>query len=166
MKLNTIFLIIFLLLSVFQNLKAQSLDERRLNLYKPGKVKVLPYRVGDDLTFKMKDFDHYYTLEIIDLRNDSIVFTNGVVRLYQIETVQYPRNSTAFAANSAGSLYVFGGSWLVYTGIDELFGGQPNWTGAAIVAGTSGVLGFLISRLARPKTFKLNERFYLKIITP
>lgn len=149
----------------FQSVSAQKFDDRRLNLYIPG-AKVLPYKVGDMFTFKMKDFDHYYNFQITDLRNDSILFDNRVVRLHQIESVKYPRSSENFARNAANSLYIFGGSWPIYTGVDNAFGNNPNWISAGIVAATSGVLGFIISRFARPKTYVLDEDYYLKILIP
>lgn len=149
-----------------QSVDAQKLDERRLNLYKPGMTKVLPYTVGDEFTFKMKDFDRYYTFQITDLRNDSILFDNHIVRLHQIESVKYPRNLEGVAKSAATSLYVFGGSWLVYTGVDDVMGNDPSWLRASIIAATAGALGFIAQQFTRQKTYVLDEDYYLRILTP
>lgn len=145
---------------------SQKLDERRLNLYKPGATKVLPYAVGDMFTFKMKDFDHYYTFEITDLRNDSIMFENRVVRLHQIESVKYPRHIEGAAKGAATSLYLFGGSWLVWTGVDDVMGNDPSWIRAGVIAATAGALGFIAQQFTRPKTYVLDDDHYLRILTP
>ena len=151
---------------IIQSAFAQKLDDRKLNLYKPGMTKVLPYYVGNEITFKMKDFDHYYTFEITDLRNDSIMFDNRVVRLHQIESVKYPRSGENFAKSAAGSLYVFGGSWLLYTGVDDVMGNDPSWLDAGLVAATAGALGFIAQQFARPKTYNLDDDHYLRILVP
>jgi len=161
-NLLLLFIFTFLASAAF----SQKLDERRLNLYKPGTTKVLPYKVGDEITFKMKDFDHYYTFEITDLRNDSIMFDNRVVRLHQIASVKYPRKTENAAQNIAGSLYVFGGSWLVYTGVDDVMGNDPSWIRAGVIALTAGTLGFIAQQFTRPKTYVLDEDHYLRILTP
>lgn len=150
----------------FQNIFAQKLDERRLNLYKPGMTNVLPYKVGDEFTFKMKDFDHYYTFEITDLRNDSIMFDSRVVRLHQIESVKYPRAAEGFVKSASVSLYTFGGSWLAFTAVDDVMGNDPSWIRAGIIAATSATLGVVIRVFARPKTYVLDDDYYLMILTP
>ena len=136
-----IFLIVSFLLVINTVSFAQKLDERRLNLYKPGKTKVIPFRVGDELTFQMKDFDHFYNLRITDLKGDSIIFGDGVVRLHQIAAVKVEQGG--FANYAAGTLYVFGASWLVWTGVDDLMGNSPSWIRAGIIAGTAGTLGLI-----------------------
>ncbi|MFK7950657.1 MAG: hypothetical protein AB8G11_23935 [Saprospiraceae bacterium] len=159
-----ILLFIFSFLS--QSAFTQKLDERRLNLYKPGVTKILPYKVGDTFTFKMKDFEHYYSFKITDLRNDSIMFDNRVVRLHQIASIKYPRSSENFAKSAARSLYVFGGSWLFYTGVDDVMGNDPSWIRAGVIAATAGALGFIVQQFTRPKTYVLDDDRYLRILTP
>lgn len=157
---------LFITFFLFQIATAQRLDDRKLNLYKPGKTKVLSYRVGDALTFQMKDFDHFYTFKITDLRGDSILFDNNVVRLKDIEAIKYPRAGANFAQTSAASLYVFGGSWLLYTGVDDVMGNDPSWIRAGIIAATAVSLGAILHLSSRPKTYVLDDNKYLRILIP
>lgn len=163
--MQQIILITFAFLLMNTNLSSQKLDERRLNLYKPGKTKVIPFRVGEELTFQMKDFDYFYNLTITDLKGDSIIFGDGVVRLHQIAAVKVD-NQNGFATYAAGTLYVFGASWLVWTGVDDLMGNDPSWIRAAAIAGTAGVLGLVAQLIARPKTYKIDDKRFLKILLP
>lgn len=156
---------LFIFSSIAITAFTQKLDERRLNLYKPG-GKILPFKVGDEMTFKMKDFDHFYTFEITDLKNDSIVFDNHIVRLHQIQAVKYPRVAEGFARSASVSLYTFGASWLAFTGVDDAMGNDPSWIRAGMIAATSATLGVLVRVFARPKTYALDEDVYLRILVP
>jgi hypothetical protein len=153
---------VFITLFLFQIATAQKLDDRKLNLYKPGKTKVLSFRVGSELTFQMKDFDHFYTFRITDLKGDSILFDNNVVRLKDIEAIKYPRAGGRFASK----LYLFGGAWLLFTGVDDVMGNDPSWVRAAIIAGTAVSLGVILQVATRPKTYVLDEHKYLRILIP
>lgn len=164
--MKTIFFTFLIGIFCIQITTAQTLDDKKLNLYKPGNTKILPYKIGDEITFKMKDFENYYDLKILDLRSDSIIFGGGVVRLEQIEAIKYPRAFAPIAKKAAGSLFVFGASWPVYTAIDKAYGGESTWAGAGIVAVTSGALGFLFTRFTRPKKIVLDEDHYLRILIP
>jgi hypothetical protein len=152
------------LLLINTNSFGQKLDERRLNLYKPGKTKVVPFRVGDELTFQMKGFEHFYNLRITDLRGDSIIFGDGVVRLDQIAAVKVQRGG--YANYVSKTLYVFGASWLLWTGVDDVMGNDPSWIRAGIIAGTAGALGLVAQLLSRPKIYKIDDKRFLRILLP
>jgi hypothetical protein len=141
---------------------AQKLDERKLNLYKPGRTKVLSYRVGNDLTFRMKNSEDFYTFRITDLQGNSIFFGDNVIQLKDIEAIKYPRRGGGLA----GKLYLFGGAWLVFTGVDDLMGNNPSWLRAGIIAATAASLGAIIQLVTRPKTYVLDEVKYLRILIP
>jgi len=160
--------IIFLSLSFFFLFQssgfAQKLDDRKLNLYKPGKTKYLTFRVGDEITFQMKGFENFYDLKITDLKGDSIIFGDGVVRLHQIAAIKIDKEG--FGTYAAGTLYVFGASWLVWTGVDDLMGNDPSWIRAGVIAGTAGALGLIAQLLSRPKVYKIDDKRYLRILIP
>ncbi len=163
--MQKIIFISFSFLLLFQSHSlAQGLDERKLNLYKPGKNKIITFQVGDEISFKTKDFDNFYDLRITDLKGDSILFGDGVIKLDQIAAVKV--NKEGFGKYAAGSLYVFGASWLVWTGVDDLMGNDPSWIRAGMIAGTAGALGLIAQLLSRPKTYKINEKRYLRILIP
>jgi hypothetical protein len=161
---KVIFLVVSFLLLINTFSFSQKLDERRLNLYKPGKTKVISFQVGDELTFQMNNFDHFYSLTITDLRGDSIIFGDGVVRLYQIAAIKVKQGG--FGNYAAGTLYVFGASWLVWTGVDDLMGNSPSWIRAGAIAGTAGALGLIAQLLSRPKKYKIDDKRFLKILIP
>lgn len=166
MKHYQFILTVFAALFLFQIATAQKLDDRKLNLYKPGKNKVISYRVGSDLTFQLKDFDHFYTFKITDLKGDSICFDNNVIRLKDIEAIKCPRANANFARTTAASLYVFGGSWLLYTGVDDVMGNDPSWLRAGVIAATAASLGGILQLASRPKTYILDDDKYLRILIP
>jgi hypothetical protein len=165
MRLNLMLIFGLLLAIGYSEATAQRLDDRRLNLYAP-RGKVLPFKVGNEITFQMKDFEHFYTLQITNLRGDSIIFGDGVVRLHQIEAVKYPRRGAGTRRSLAGMLYIFSGSWLFYTGIDDVMGNAPSWSRASVIAGTAGTLGLALQLSTRPKTYYLDDKNFMKIIIP
>ena len=149
-------------------LTASSHAQKTLNLYKSGRFKVIQFKVGDVLQFRMKNDDVFYKLPIKDLKGDKIIFPTGAVHIHSIAAIRCNRNkSLARFLNSTGqSLYVFAGSWIFFTGVDVLYGGNPlTWT-VATVSGTAVALGWILVKLSKPKTYKLNEKRFLKILEP
>jgi hypothetical protein len=141
---------------------AQKLDERKLNLYKPGRTKVLTYQVGNDLTFRMKNSDDFYTFKITNLQGNSIFFGDNIIQLKDIEAIKYPRRGGGIASK----LYLFSGAWLMFTGVDDLMGNNPSWVRAGIISATAASLGLILQLVTRPKTYVLNENKYLRILIP
>jgi hypothetical protein len=149
----------------FQIATAQRFDQRKLNLYKPG-AKVITFQVGNDMTFQLKGIDRFHTFQITDLQGDSIFFDNHIVRLKEIQAVKYARSGGNSAQTAAASLYIFGSSWLLYTGVDDVMGNDPSWIRAGIIAATAGALGGILHLFSRPKTYVLDNDKYLRILIP
>lgn len=163
MKILT-FLTTFFMLVLVEAGQAQ----KTLNLYKPGRFKVIQFKIGDMLQFKMKGDDYYYTLPIQDLIGDKIIFPTGEISIHSISAIKHIRNKglAHFLQNTGKSLYVFAGSWMFYTGVDVLYGGNPLTWAVAIVSGTAVALGWVLTKLSGAKVYKLNDKRFLKILEP
>ena len=138
--------------------------QKVLKLYKGGTKQALEYRVGEDITFKLYNDDYFYTFPIKDLVAGNILFENGLIKLEQIEVV---RTHSGLGNILSGMLYTFGASWVLFSGVDVLYGdgdlGEVAKT-AGIVTGTSFLSGFLFKKLLTKKDYKLKGRKFLRIV--
>lgn len=162
MKIYTI--ILLLLFALVQSTFAQT--GKTLNLYKPGKVKVIKFKVGDVLIFKLKGEKWYHTLPIRDLKGDKVVFDASAIDIKDIDAIKVGRDANEFMKTLEYSLYTFGVSWLFYSGVDYAMTNDTDAATTIIVPATAGVLGLLIRWISQPKRHKLGNRKWLKIMEP
>lgn len=127
----------------------------------------LKYEIGDELIYKTKNFDFYFSDIIVDIKTDIIVLTENVLRPQDITAVYIknkdPRNKTiknlSFLGMGAGLIFFTGGiiNSLYQEGDLSQASNSLGWS-----AGLFGV-GFLISKL-QYKEFKHEGRNKIQII--
>ncbi len=137
----------------------QANGEKYIQLEKYGSAKVKKYRIGTEFTFfTNKEWRTEYIENIIS-KDSIIVFTNGYVKLNDIEKISihsWRQNTLKILRKS---LYVFGGSWAFYSLFDP-----ENYKGNFIFAGSNIAAGYIVGKFARPKIIHLGKRRRLRLM--
>lgn len=136
------FVLLFNLLNI-SDLSAQ----RVLQIERTGKARTKKIYEGTILTFHIKDTPRkaWRTETMLEIKPELGIFLteNGMVNIKDIDAFRY-RRPLAFAF--ARSLYGFGTSYLLYSGIATLFRQQPYDNLLIILPVTSAAVGFGVQK--------------------
>lgn len=163
-RYKTVVLTSFLLFSMLSICNAQKF----ILLQKGSNQKTrLKFEIGDELVYKTKDFDFYFTDIIVDIKTDIIVLTENILQPKDITAVYIKnkdsRNKTiknlSFLGMGAGLIFFTGGiiNSLYQEGDLSQASNSLGWS-----AGLFGA-GFLISKL-QYKEFKHEGKNKIQII--
>lgn len=131
----------------------------KLQMDKFGKRKTLDYEIGDEIMVKIKGEDGFHRLTIKDLHSEAgIIITQlGAVNIKDITHVRTQR-FRKLGLVLRYKLWLFGTAWGGYSLIAALLAGYTLTWGTLIVVGAAFLLGWLIGRLLRRRTYRLNGR--------
>lgn len=149
-------ILIITLLSLWGNI---CLGQIKLQMDKFGKRKTLDYEIGDEIIVKIKGEDGFHRLKINDLHAEAgiIVTQFGAVNVEDITHVRTERYRK-LGLVLRYKLWVFGTAWGSYSLIAALLAGYTLTWGTLIVVGVAFFLGWLVGRLLRRRTYRLNRR--------
>jgi hypothetical protein len=139
--------------------------QRFIQMEKYGSAKVKKYYIGDELTYKLREYPNDWTTSIIEdviLSENLVVFNNRAIKLDEITEIRSfkpARWSSALAKN----LNRFGVSWGVFSLLGPLVDTPITWA-AAIVPASAFAAGFLIKRIFKHRTFRLGKRRWLRML--
>lgn len=134
-----------------------SQDQRYLVLDKPGHIKRLRYYAGDDLIFKLKGDKMKYK-DIIEAIGDSSIRIKGTdIPIKDIRAViRYKEGGMLDQA-----IYILPRAGIVYFLADTFnpvfLGGDPGISRSGIVIGSSFVATGLLLKLAKKRTYRINN---------
>lgn len=137
-----------------------------LQLERSGRVKTVKYGIGTVLDYRLNGQKEWYAGEIVRLIPDEkiIVFPNRYVRLEEMAGLRFDSPSR-WSKPMGRNLYIFGASWSAFSLGASIFDKNDPYTwGDAAVTATAGATGWLIQRLFRYKTIRLNQRKRLRIL--
>ena len=137
----------------------QATGEKYIQLEKYGSAKVKKYRVGTTFTFYTNGDWRTEDIENIISKDSIIVFTNGYVKVGDIEKISIASWKQRFFKVQEKALISFGGAWAIYSIFDP-----KNYKTNYIFAGSTIATGFLLGKLARPKIIKLGKRRRLRLM--
>ncbi len=140
--------------------------QKVLQIEKYGKAKTQKIYVGDEITYKLYDDDFWYThvIQDIDVDKDLLVFKDRYVDIKNIEKIRW---ELRWSKGVRSSLYLFGAGWSASALIGTLTDGNPDtnyrWSDA-IVTGTSWLLGWIVPKIFRYKTYRFGKRKRLRVL--
>lgn len=153
-------LLLFFLLSL-----VNGYGQKVLQMEKYGKAKTKKYYIGEVLTFQLEGDDYWYTEAIQDIlvAENSVLFTNRVVKIDQIRKIKSFKNRR-WSRGLSNNLFSFAGGFL---GLSLLADATTSWeVGSAVwVLPTIAVVtGLLVRWLFRSKTYKLGKKRKLRVL--
>ena len=156
MRLLTIFFFSLLFLSPLSAQKVMKLDTPR----DPSRMSFL---IGSTITFQTDGDDKknkiWMTKRIVDFDIDRhrIIFDDWVVTLEDITAVR-KGNERRAVRNIGASLLTFGTGAAFFGLLGKLTPNCPNCNEAMVVGASSGVVGWLLTRISGFKTFKIDGK--------
>lgn len=139
--------------------------QKFIQMEKYGSAKVKKYYLGDQLTYKLKEFPDTWTtstIEDIVMSENIVIFNNRSVNLSELIAIRSYKPSR-WSVPIARSLYRFGLSWGVFSLLGPLAGFPLTWA-AAIVPAAAFTTGFLIKSIFKHRTFRLGKRRWLRML--
>ena len=132
--------------------------QKFIQMEKYGSAKVKKYYIGDELTYKIKEFGDDWlteTIEDIHMQDNLVQFKNRVIKLNDIIAIRSFQRSR-WSKPIGQKLYLFGISWGVFSLLSPLAGLPITWA-AAIVPGVAFTTGFLLQVIFKHRTYKLGK---------
>jgi len=154
-------LFLFLLCSALCPASAQ----RFIQMEKYGSAKVKKYYIGEEITYKLKEFPNDWTTSVIEdivMEENIIIFNNRTVNLDELIAIRSFKPSR-WSVPVAKNLYRFGLSWGVLSLLSPLAGTPITWA-AAIVPAVAFATGFLIKSIFKHRSYKLGKRRWLRML--
>lgn len=141
------------------------ISQVRLQMDRFGKRKSMDFHEGDIITVKLKGEDVYQEFIIKKLypETNTILTQLGPIQVDDIIRLRTYKSKQAGKYFTA-MLWTFGLSWGGFSLIGFLAYAEPLGWGVAIVMGVSFLLGWLIKRWTRHKTYKIGKKRKLRII--
>jgi hypothetical protein len=139
--------------------------QKFIQMEKYGSAKVKKYYIGDELTYKLREYPNDWTTGVIEdiiLAENLVVFTNRAVKLGEITDIRSFK-PVRWSVPLAKNLYRFGVSWGVFSLLGPLVDTPITWA-AAIVPASAFVTGFLIKRIFKQRTYRLGKRRWLRML--
>lgn len=137
-------------------------SQKVLQLERFGSPKVKKFYIGEDLNYQLIGDKTWYTGTIQNLivEENIILFENRYVKLDDIRTL---RKRLHWSKTIGNQLYVFAGSWLVFSAAGTLVGWELRWD-TAIISGSALVSGWLIKNIFKYKKYKLGKKRRLRLL--
>ncbi|MFK7809722.1 MAG: hypothetical protein AB8F74_18090 [Saprospiraceae bacterium] len=139
--------------------------QKFIQMEKYGSAKVKKYYIGDELTYKLKEFPDTWTTSVIEdivMEENLVIFSNRTVNLKELISIR-SFEPARWSAPIAKNLYRFGLSWGVLSLLAPLAGTPLTWA-AAIVPAVAFVTGFLLKKIFRHRTYKLGKKRWLRML--
>lgn len=151
----------FILLCLIGQLNAQV----RLQMDRFGKKKSMDFYEGETITVRLKGEDVYQELQIKKLYPEANMMLTqlGPVQIDDIERLR-TFNKKKTGKYLSYMLWVFGTSWGGYSLIAFLAFGEPLTWSILWVMGVSFLIGWILRRVLRRKTYKIGKKRKLRII--
>jgi len=155
------FLLLLLCCLVSFSLSAQKF----LQMERVGSFKVKRYYPGEQVTFKMKGDDTWYTEDILDvlIEDDIVLFTYRAVRIEDISHLRSFKRKK-WSKPVGQQLYNFGAGWLIFSLGGAIIGDPPLSQQAFTVPLAAGALGFLVQKIFRHQTYKMGKNRRLRLL--
>lgn len=136
--------------------------QKFLQIEKYGSAKVKKYYIGDNLNYQLKGDKNWYIGTIQDLIIDEniILLENRYVNMEDIKTI---RKSRRWSKSVGNQLYLFAGSWLVFSGLGTLVGWEIRWD-TVIIPASALASGWLIKRIFKYKKYKIGKKRRLRML--
>ncbi len=126
--------------------------------------KTVNFYEGEEITVRLKGEEKYHTFTIVRLipETNTILTQLGPI---QVEDIVRYRSYKGKKASKALSLtfYNFGASWVLFSLGAALVGNPLTWS-VAIVGGTSALIGFLIRKIFKQRTYKIGKKRRMRIL--
>ncbi len=139
--------------------------QKFIQMEKYGSPKVKKYFIGEEITYKLKEFPDDWTTSIIEdivMEENLVVFNNRTIKLDEITTIRSFKPAR-WSVPISKNLYRFGLSWGFFSLLGPLVGFPITWA-ALIVPATAYTTGFLIKNLFRHRTYRLGKRRWLRML--
>ena len=138
--------------------------QKFLQMEKAGTFKVKRYYPGDEVTFKISGDDSWYTEEILDVLVDDglVLFSYRAIPVTDITHIRSFKMQR-WSKPIGNQLYNFGLGWLVFS-LGAALAGTPLTNAVIVVPASSGIIGFLIQKIFRRRTFKMNKSRKLRLL--
>jgi len=155
------FIFSMLLILLAFNLNAQKI----LQIEKVGSTKLVRFYLGNEITFKLKNQEGWFTrrIEDIDANQNLVLFEEqGFVN---IKDISFIRRSEANRRSKdiGNSMYIFGANWGFWSLASTLVGDELTWL-AVIVPAVAFVIGIVIKWLGKKKVWKMGQRRRLRVL--
>lgn len=156
-----IYYTLFILMCFLGQMDAQV----RLQMDRFGKKKTMDFYEGETITVRLKGEKVYQELQIKKLYPEAnmILTQLGPVQIDDIERLR-TFNTRKTGKYFSYMLWIFGASWGAYSLIAFLAVGEPLTWGVLGVVLVSFLLGWIIKRILRRKTYKIGKKRKLRII--
>jgi len=130
-----------------------------------GKKKAMRFHVGDELRFKVKGDDKFYTLPIIDLDENTgkIILPKGEVFISDIIEIQILTDDKQRRLLGK-KLFAFGANFLGIGIVDAVAFGSVFTVAGAVIGGVTLIAGALFRWVFKRRKFKINKRRQLRIL--
>jgi hypothetical protein len=154
-------LLLCLLLLVCVNSFAQN---KYLVLDKPGTVKRIRYRVGDEIAIKLKGENHTYRDIITAVGDSELVLMDTKVPVREVRAIVVEnRNGLVYSASRmlplAGLIY-----FLAATLNPVLQGQDLELNRSGVIVGSAFIVSSIPFRLLRKRTYHINESHRLRVL--
>jgi hypothetical protein len=165
-SLNPLFMRILVLLVFLFSFFSTASAQKVLQIEKYGKAKTKKIYIGEELTYKLYDDDFWYThvIKDIDVENNLLVFEDRFVNIKNIEKIRW---EIRWSKGARSTLYLFGAAWSASALIGTATDGNPDtnyrWSDA-IVTGTSWLLGWIVPKIFKYKTYRFGKRKRLRVL--
>lgn len=138
--------------------------QKFLQLEKANRAKTTKFYVGQDLTYRLKGNDEWYTSTITNVQMDSqlVAFDWKPVAVANIEAVRLQH--APILRTLGPMLMIFGASWAGFSLVGAAFDNYKLTAGTAIVSGTGLASGFILYQIFKHKRVRLSERRRLRAV--
>jgi hypothetical protein len=137
-----------------------------LQLERFGSAKTRKFYEGQSLMYRMPNDKTWYQSEIVRLIPEDriVVFDQRYLPMNDIRAIRsdHPQR---WSKPVAYNLYIFGSSWSFFSFAASLAYKDYSYSGRdALITGTSLATGFLIHKLFRYRTWKMDQRHRLRML--
>ncbi len=138
------------------------LGQKVLQIERFGRAKVKKFYIGDELNYRLAGDKAWYkgTIQDLIVEENIILFEDRYVRMGDIQAL---RKRQRWSRQIGNQLYVFAGSWLVFSTAGTLLGWELRWD-TAIITGSALATGWLIKNIFKYKKYKMGKRRRLRML--
>ena len=140
--------------------------QKVLQIEKYGSPKTKKIYIGEQITYRILEYDSWATGTIEDMlvEENVLSFHNRFMPLNQIDAFRYDIN---WGKSIGKQMFWFGAGWSFYAVIGPLTDGEPG-NGYrpvdAIVTGSSWIIAYSLPRIFKYKTIRFGEKRRLRML--
>ncbi len=138
--------------------------QKFIQLEKTNRVKTIKFYVGQDLVYRLKGENEWFTSTITDVQMDSqlVALDWKTMPVTNIEAIRLQH--AGILRGLGPSFMIFGASWAGFSLIGAAFDDYKLTAGTAIVSGAGIVSGFILHRIFKNKKVKMGTRRRLRAV--